>query len=448
MGAMQHMGVRMKRFGMLVASLVGFASPALAAEPVVDSGNTAWLLLCSALVMLMTPGLAFFYAGMVHRKNVVSTLLQNYIALALVGIIWVVVGYSLVFSEHNAFIGGFDYVMLEGIYTQMYGDTGIPLMAFMAFQMMFAIITPALITGAFAERVNFKAWLFIMVIWSVVVYLPVAHWVWGPNGWIAADGGLDFAGGLVVHITAGFSGLASGLLFGRRQHRGHIRPNDVTLIMLGAALLWFGWFGFNAGSAITSGALASYAFVNTLIGGAAAFIAWMALEWIFDGKPTAVGSAIGIVVGLVAITPAAGFVTVQSALIIGVVATLVSYFATMQLRKLTHLDDALDVFGCHGIGGVVGAILTGVFATTEVNPGIVNEGYLISGDPTLFKANLLGVLVVAVYAFICTIVIVKLVNLFIPIRVSADAEGSGLDAAIHGESRHHGMDEMNPYTWR
>jgi Amt family ammonium transporter len=435
----------------MLAMIFGAAAPAFSAPdaPVLNEGNTAWLLVCSALVMLMTPGLAFFYAGMVHRKNVVSTLLQNYVSLALVGIIWVVAGYSLVFSEHNAFIGGFDFVMLKGVAEQFYGDTGVPLMAFMAFQMMFAIITPALITGAFAERVNFKAWLFIMMLWSVAVYLPVAHWVWGPGGWIAKAGALDFAGGLVVHITAGISGLASGLLFGRRADRGPIRPNDVTLIMLGAALLWFGWFGFNAGSAITSGALASYAFVNTFVGGASAFIAWMVLEWLHHGKPTAVGSAVGIVVGLVAITPAAGYVTVQSALIIGAAAALIAYFASYKVKQITHLDDALDVFSCHGIGGIVGAILTGVYATKEVNPGIEHEGWLVSGDSTLFMANLSGVLAVSVYAFVATIIIVKLVNIFIPIRVSADVEGAGLDEGMHGESRHHGgMADMNPYTWR
>lgn len=416
-------------------ALIG-AVPSLArAATAVDTGNTAWLMICCALVMLMTPGLAFFYAGMVHRKNVVSTLLQNYVALAVVSIIWVVAGYSLVFSEGNAFIGTLEYFMLEHIPGRLYGDgsSGIPLMAFMAFQMMFAIITPALITGAFAERVNFKAWLFIMILWSIIVYLPVAHWVWGPGGWVAAIGGLDFAGGLVVHITAGMSGLASGLLFGRRTHRGAIKPNDVTLIMLGAALLWFGWFGFNAGSALTSGALASYAFVNTLLGGAAAFLTWMVLDWQVEGRPTAVGSAVGIVVGLVAITPAAGFVTVQSTLIIGVVASVISYFATMKLRRITHLDDALDVFACHGMGGIVGAVLTGLYATKQVNPDIVHEGYFISGDSTLFVANLTSVLAVAAYAFVATIVIVKLVNLFIPIRVGLDVEGQGLDAAIHGE---------------
>ena len=430
---MQHMGAGMKRILTILLAAIAVTTPAFAAEGQVDSGNTAWLLVSSALVMLMTPGLAFFYAGMVHRKNVVSTLLQNYVALALVGIIWVAVGYSLVFSEGNAFIGNLDYFMLKGIATQMYGDTGVPLMAFMAFQMMFAIITPALITGAFAERVNFKAWLIIMCIWSMAVYLPVAHWVWGPGGWIANIGGLDFAGGLVVHITAGVGGLASGLLFGRRAHRPSLKPNDVPLIMLGAALLWFGWFGFNAGSAITSGALASYAFVNTLLGGAAAFLTWMVLDWKVEGRPTAVGAAIGIVVGLVAITPAAGFVTVQSAIIIGVVASVVAFFAVIKVRKITHLDDALDVFGCHGIGGIVGSILTGLFATKEVNPGIVNEGYLVSGDPKLFIANLLSVGAVALYAFVATIIIVKLVNLFIPIRVGLEMETHGLDASLHGE---------------
>lgn len=436
-------GVTMGAFGLA-------ATPwdAMAATGGLDTGNTTWLLLCSALVMLMTPGLAFFYAGMVHRKNVVSTLLQNYVALALVGIIWVAVGYSLVFSEGNLFIGTFKYFMLDGIGSTLYGDTGVPTMAFMAFQMMFAIITPALITGAFAERVNFKAWLVIMVIWSLVVYLPVAHAVWGPGGWIAKIGGLDFAGGLVVHITAGLSGLACGLLFGRRVDRPTLKPNDVSLIMLGAALLWFGWFGFNAGSAITSGALASYAFVNTLLGGAAAFLSWMVLDWRVEGRPTAVGSAVGIVVGLVAITPAAGYVTVQSALIIGVVASLVAYFSVMQVRKITHLDDALDVFACHGIGGIVGSILTGLYATKEVNPSIATEGYFVSGETELFVANLASVAAVSAYAFVATVIIVKLVNLFIPIRVSAEVEGSGLDFGIHGESRHDGMESMNPYTWR
>ena len=414
-------------------ALPAFADGAAAAAPKIDSGNTAWLLLSAALVMLMTPGLAFFYGGMVHRKNVVSTLLQNYVALAVVGIAWVVVGYSLVFTESTPYIGGTAAVMLKGLDTTLYNDTGIPTLAFVAFQMMFAIITPALITGAFAERVNFKAWLLIMLLWSLIVYVPVAHWVWGPHGWIADKGGLDFAGGLVVHITAGFSALACGFLFGRRKVNEAPTPNDVPMIMLGAALLWFGWFGFNAGSAITSGALAAYAFMNTFLAAAAAFLAWMFLDWAIHGKPTAVGSSIGIVVGLVAITPAAGFVTIQSSLIIGVVSTIVCFFVARGVKQITKLDDALDVFACHGIGGVCGAILTGLYASKAVNSTITVEGYFVSGATETFMANLIGVVAVSAFSFIATAVIVKLVDAFIPIRVGTDAEGHGLDTSQHGE---------------
>ena len=419
------------------------AVPAFAAEaaPKVDTGNTAWLLLSSALVMLMTPGLAFFYGGMVSHKNVVSTLLQNYVALAIMGILWVVVGYSLVFTEHSPFIGGLSQYMLHGLEKTNFllgdEDTGIPSLAYAAFQMMFAIITPALITGAFAERVNFKAWLLIMLIWSLAVYMPVAHWVWGPKGWIANMGGLDFAGGLVVHITAGFSALACGFLFGRRSATSSRQPHDVPMIMLGAALLWFGWFGFNAGSALTSGALASYAFINTFLAAAAGFIAWMLLDWGVEGKPTAVGSSIGLVVGLVAITPGAGYVTISSSLIIGAAASFICFFVSREVKKITHLDDALDVFSCHGIGGVCGAILTGLYASKDVNSGIAIEGYFVSGEMGTFIANVQSVLAVAVYSFVATVIIVKLVGLFIPIRVGTDAEGHGLDSSLHGEYATH-----------
>jgi Amt family ammonium transporter len=414
-----------------LASLPAWAADAPA--PKADTGNTTWLLLSAALVMLMTPGLAFFYGGMVHRKNVVSTLLQNYVALAVVGVAWVVVGYSLVFTEGSSLIGGTTQAMLKGLETSFYGETGIPTLAFVAFQMMFAIITPALITGAFAERVNFKAWLIIMLVWSLAVYVPVAHWVWGPGGWIAAKGGLDFAGGLVVHITAGFSALACGFLFGRRKAESATTPNDVPMIMLGAALLWFGWFGFNAGSAITSGALAAYAFMNTFLGAAAAFLMWMALDWFVHGKPTAVGSSIGIVVGLVAITPAAGFVTISSSLIIGAVAAIVCFFVARAVKKITHLDDSLDVFACHGIGGVVGAIMTGLYADKTVNSAVTVQGLLVSGEQGLFMANATAVVAVAAFSFVATILIVKLVDLFVPIRVGTDAEGHGLDSSLHGE---------------
>ena len=429
------MNIVSKLFLSAMAAML-MASPAMAAEAQkVDSGNTAWLLISSALVMLMTPGLAFFYAGMVNRKNVVSTLLQNYVALAIVGIAWVVVGYSLVFTESSPWLGGTSLTMLKGVAETFYTDTGIPTLAFVAFQMMFAIITPALITGAFAERVNFKAWIAIMLLWSLLVYVPVAHWVWGPHGYFADKNVLDFAGGLVVHITAGFSGLACALLFGKRVAVPERRPNDVPMVMLGAALLWFGWFGFNAGSAITSGALASYAFMNTFLGAASAFIAWMFLEWIVEGRPTAIGASVGLVVGLVAITPAAGFVTLQSAIIVGAAGAFGAFFIAKLVKKATHLDDALDVFACHGIGGVIGAILTGVYASKVVNSTIAdgNEGLLVTGDTTLFTNNLIAVVAVALFSFIGTIVIVKIVNIFIPIRVGAAAEGQGLDSASHGE---------------
>lgn len=437
----------LKRAIMPALSLCLAAGPALAEEaPKIDTGNTTWLLLSAALVMLMTPGLAFFYGGMVHRKNVVSTLLQNYVALAIVGIAWVVLGYSLVFTEGGSLIGGTTAAMLKGLDTALYGETGIPTLAFVAFQMMFAIITPALITGAFAERVNFKAWLIIMLVWSMVVYVPVAHWVWGPGGWIAAKGGLDFAGGLVVHITAGFSALACGFLFGRRKVDSAPTPNDVPMIMLGAALLWFGWFGFNAGSAITSGALAAYAFMNTFLAAAAAFLAWMFLDWAIHGKPTAVGSSIGLVVGLVAITPAAGFVTISASLIIGVVAAIVCFFVAGAVKKITHLDDSLDVFACHGVGGVCGAVLTGLYADKTVNSAVTVQGLLVSGETGLFNANVLGVLAVAAFSFIATTIIVKVVGLFVPIRVGVDAEGHGLDSSQHGEYAR--VNGMNAYSMR
>jgi Amt family ammonium transporter len=421
-----------------LASLTAF--PALAeapAAPVIDSGNTAWLLLCSALVMLMTPGLAFFYAGMVSRKNVVSTLLQNYVALAIVGLLWVTVGYSLSFSEGSRWIGGTSMVLLHGIINDVYAGANVPHLAFMAFQMMFAIITPALMTGSIAERVNFKAWMLLLGLWSLCVYVPVAHWVWGPGGWIATMGGLDFAGGLVVHITAGFGGLIAAMLFGRRiLHPIEMQPNNVPMIMLGAALLWFGWFGFNAGSALTSGALAAHAFVLTFVGGATSFLAWMLVDWARTGRPTAVGAATGIVVGLVTITPAAGFVTIEAGLLMCTITGVACNMFAHWVKEKTHLDDSLDVFACHGTAAVLGSVMTGMFASSAVNPAVTVQGLLISGETKLFFANLIGTVAVASYAFAVTFVLIKLVSLFMPIRVSEDMEDAGLDASLHGESAH------------
>ena len=422
-----------------VAALPAMAQDAAASAPALNSGDTAWLLVCSALVMLMTPGLAFFYAGMVSRKNVVSTLLQNFVALAVVGILWIAIGYSLVFTESNEFIGGTSAWMLDGLLNTMSAvSPTVPTYAFVAFQMMFAIITPALITGAIAERVRFAPWLWVMGLWSLVVYVPVAHWVWGPKGWLANLGGLDFAGGLVVHMTAGFSALVAALLYGKRYNRTSAAPNDVSMIMLGAALLWFGWFGFNAGSAITSGTLAAQAFMTTFLGAACAFLAWMAVDWIRTGKPTATGSAIGLVVGLVCVTPAAGFVSISSAMIMGVIAGAVCNLAAVGLKKLSHMDDTLDVFACHGIGGMIGAILTGCLAEAAVNPAVTNQGFFIDGTTKLLVANLTGVGAVAVYSMAGTFVIIKAVGLVMKIRTTEEQELHGLDHVMHGEhSRHH-----------
>ncbi len=421
----------------LLLTAPSFAQDAAPAVP--DAGNTAWLLICAALVMLMTPGLAFFYAGMVNRKNVVSTLLQNFVALAVVGLIWVVLGYSLAFSDGNAWIGDMSFFMLDGLSGQLYGDAKVPHYAFVAFQMMFAVITPALITGAIAERVHFKAWMFLLGLWSLFVYAPVAHWVWGAKGWILADGGLDFAGGLVVHITAGVAGLVAALMFGKRINASEVnRPNDVSMIMLGAALLWFGWFGFNAGSAIAANHLAAHAFMTTFVGAAAAMISWMMIDWMRHSKPSAVGAAIGLVVGLVAITPAAGFVTVSSAIIMCALAGIICNVLAHIIKTKTHLDDALDVFACHGMGGILGAIMTGMFATKAVNSAVTVEGLLVSGESKLFIANLTAVVAVTVYTAVMTYVLIKVVNVITPIRVTEEEETKGLDVAVHGEvSRFH-----------
>ena len=417
-----------------ITLLLFVAHPAFAAE--IDTGNTAWVLVSSALVMLMTPGLAFFYAGMVNRKNVVSTLLQNYAALAIVGLIWVVCGYSLVFSEGNAFIGGLDYYMLAGMTNEIL-DGGIPHYVFMAFQMMFACIAVALISGAIAERVNFKAWMVLMGLWSLAVYVPVAHWVWGPNGWIAADGGLDFAGGLVVHITAGVAGLVAALMFGKRINADEVsRPNDISMIMLGAALLWFGWFGFNSGSALAADALAAHAFVTTFVGAAAAFIAWMLVDWTKHNHPSAAGAAIGLVVGLVVITPAAGFVSVEHAIIMCAFAGVFCNYFAHWIKTKTHLDDTLDVFACHGVGGMLGAIFTGVYASKAINGGVSIQGIWISGETELFIANIVGVIAVALYTAVVTFVLIKIVSAITPIRVTETDEHAGLDVAVHGEISH------------
>ncbi|MDP3936041.1 MAG: ammonium transporter, partial [Alphaproteobacteria bacterium] len=291
-------------------------------------------------------------------------------------------------------------------------------------------------TGAIAERVNFSSWIIILALWSLIVYIPVAHWEWGPEGLLATLGAIDFAGGLVVHITSGFSALVAALMYGKRINAGEMKPHDVSMILLGAALLWFGWFGFNAGSAIVSGSLSAHAFITTFIGASVAFVTWMIVDWIASGKPTATGSAIGIVVGLVCITPAAGYVTIKSAMLMCFVAGVLCNISSRYLKRITKLDDTLDVFACHGLGGVIGSILTGVFANKLVNSSIVDEGILVSGDSKLFIANLIAVVVVALYSVLATYIIIKSVNFFIKVRVSKDAEKEGLDPSLHGEAKH------------
>lgn len=348
----------MQFFKLLLLAIVmlGVSTHAFASESTIDSGDTAWILVSIAMVFLMTPGLAFFYGGMVRTRHVVSTMYQTFVAVGVVGVLWIVIGYSLAFSgDISGVIGDLSYFMTEGIGHEANGT--IPHLAFMIFQGMFAVICPAIIVGAFAERISFKAWIPIMGIWSLAVYAPVCHWVWGSGGWIAGHGGLDFAGGLVVHTTAGVAALVAAMTFGRRKDFGtSMRPYDTGLVILGTGLLTFGWFGFNAGSALGANSLAAHAAVTTFLSAASAMLGWTMVDWHRKGKPSALGSAIGMVVGLVAITPAAGFVSVPAALFIGLASAILCNYIAEFLKQKLHLDDTLDVFACHGVGGILGAI--------------------------------------------------------------------------------------------
>jgi Amt family ammonium transporter len=407
----------------------------------VSSGDTAWLLLSSALVMLMTPGLALFYGGMVRRRNILSTIMMSFIALGLVGVLWVLYGYSLSFgTDHGGFIGGLNFLGLMGVGQEpsaVYATT-VPHLAFMIFQAMFAIITVALITGAVVERIKFSSLLIFSALWLTVVYCPVAHWVWGDGGWLASLGALDFAGGTVVHINAGVSALALVLLLGRR--RGFpgqaMEPSNIPLVVLGAGLLWFGWFGFNAGSALTAGGLASSAFVATNISAAMAAFTWMTISWLHH-RPTVLGTVTGAVVGLVAITPAAGFVSPLAAIPIGGIAAVISYYGMLLLKIKLGFDDSLDVFACHGLGGIWGALATGIFATVAVNAGGA-DGLLLGNAMQLVK-QLVGVVSVGAFAFGATWVLGKLVDVTIGLRVSETEEMLGLDISQHGERAYGGL---------
>jgi Amt family ammonium transporter len=402
----------------------------------IDSGDTAWVLISTALVMLMTPGLALFYGGLVRRKNVLSTIMHSFFILGLVSVTWVLWGYSLAFGPDSGLglIGRLDWLGLEGVTgapSDVYAPT-VPHLAFMAFQMMFAIITPALITGAFAERKRFKAFVLFALVWSTLVYAPIAHWVWSPDGWLYGLGVLDFAGGTVVHLSSGVSALVAALFVGRRLGlvQPATEPHDVPMTVLGAGLLWFGWFGFNAGSALGANGLAATALVTTNTAAAMAAITWVTISWLHRGTPSVLGAAIGAVAGLVAITPAAGFVTPAASILIGFGVGLVCYGASL-LRLRSRIDDALDVFAIHGVGGAFGAVATGVFATTAVNAA--GRDGLLAGGGSQVLIQLIGVGAVALYAAVASAVILFVINAVVPIRVPNPQEEQGLDLAQHGE---------------
>jgi Amt family ammonium transporter len=423
------------RAGALLAFLAGTAAHAQAAKPEVNSGDTAWVLAASALVMLMTPGLALFYGGMVRRKNALATLMQSFICLGLISVQWTLIGYSLAFAPSNPLLGGFQWLGLNGVGLEphdFYGTT-IPHQAFMIFQCMFAIITPALISGAFAERMKFSAFVLFILLWATLVYDPIAHWVWGKGGWLLDLGALDFAGGTVVHISSGISALICVLVMGKR--RGYpseeMRPHNLTMTLLGTGLLWFGWFGFNGGSSLAANGVGVNAFVVTNMAAAAAALAWMFIEWKHRGEPTLLGAASGAVAGLVGITPASGFVGVLSALAIGVAAGAFCYLAVVVLKPKLGYDDSLDTFGVHCVGGTVGALLTGVFASTAINSAGKNG--LVFGNPGQVVTQLIGVAATMAYAAVVTFIILKVLDAIVGLRVKDQAEDEGLDISQHGE---------------
>ncbi len=405
------------------------ASPAEPAKPKLDTGDTAWILVSTALVLLMTiPGLALFYGGMVRKKNVLSTMAHSLSAAAIVSVVWVVIGYSLAFGSGNAFIGGLDKAMLSGITTDALSGT-IPEILFVIFQMTFAIITVAIISGSVADRMKFGAWLTFITFWVIIVYAPIAHWVWG-GGWLMNDGALDFAGGTVVHINSGVAGLVAAVLLGKRMGLGKesMAPHNLTLTVLGASLVWVGWFGFNGGSALGANGSAAYALVTTQVAAATAAIAWLIVEKIVRGKASVLGAASGAVAGLVVITPAAGFVTVGGALIMGLIGGVVCFWGTTGLKRVLKIDDSLDAFGLHAVGGIAGALLTAVFASSfimgEKAPADMLHQLWVQTE---------GVLATIAYSAVVTFILLKVIDLVIGLRVERDDERMGLDLSQHGE---------------
>jgi Amt family ammonium transporter len=424
--------------GYAAKSFAGASAGAFDASAI-NSGDTAWMLASTALVMIMTPAVGFFYGGMVSSKNVISVIKQSMIILALISVQWVVFGYSLAFGPDagNGIIGTLAHFGLRGVGfapDPNYAAT-IPALVFMVFQGMFAIITPALIIGAFVERIKFKTLVVFTLLWATLIYDPVAHWVWSPNGWLHSLGALDFAGGTVVHMTAGFSALAAALLVGKRLQSSTpgATANNVPFVILGAALLWFGWFGFNAGSALASGALAASAFVVTNTAAAAAALTWVALSWAENRRPSAMAAAIGAVCGLVAITPASGYVGPVASIAIGILGGAITYLAVHIRGRAIRIDDSLDVWAGHGIGGLTGAILTGVFAEKAINAAGA-DGALF-GNPHQLLVQVIAVVAVGIYSFVATWLILKVLGIIkFPLRVSSEEEEQGLDMAVHGET--------------
>ncbi len=426
--------------GAAVVSVLTSGAAFAAEKPAIDTGDTAWMLTATALVLLMTiPGLALFYGGLVRKENVLSTLMQSFATCCIATVLWVVIGYSLAFTEGSSFIGGLDRFMLSGMTMDSASGT-IPESVFVMFQMTFAIITPALIYGAVADRMNFSAVALFTAIWLIAVYAPVCHWVWGPGGFIGGTGMtdyagflglgtmLDFAGGAVVHINAGVAGLVAAIVLGPRQgYRSGTSylPHNLVLSLIGASLLWVGWFGFNAGSAVTAGGRAGMAMLVTQVATAAAALAWASAEWMKHGKPSVLGIISGAVAGLVAITPASGFVDSSGALIIGVASGAICFWASSSLKKALKYDDSLDVFGIHGVGGIVGSLLTGIFAVAAIGG--------VEGSMSQLIAQTVGSIVVVVYSGVMTWVILMIIKLFTKLRVPAEIEDAGLDLGLHGE---------------
>jgi Amt family ammonium transporter len=425
------------------AAALGLATPAFAAADPLNSGDTAWMITSSALVLLMTiPGLALFYAGMVRKKNILATAAQSFGATCIITVLWMIIGYSIAFttnpnSQANQFIGSFNYFMLGpmGLKSVSPLASTIPESVYMFFQMTFAIITPALIAGAIADRMKFSAFMWFMSLWLIFIYCPIAHWVWG-GGFLGTWGALDYAGGTVVHLNAGTAGLVACLMLGKRTGYGteNMAPHNLLFALIGASLLWVGWFGFNAGSAVTAGYNAGMAAAATQIATAAASLSWMFAEWIINKKPSVLGMISGAVAGLVAITPASGFVNPMGALIIGLAAGAVCYFSSVWVKKWLGYDDALDTWGVHGVGGALGAMMTGMFASNAINSS--SKGWLIDGNGHQMLIQFYDVAIVFVYCGIGTFIILKLIDLFIGIRVSKDVEVEGLDINLHGETVH------------